>query len=90
MNDEISEGISEGIINLKLRFLLHLAEHKDMGVTSAELTKFFGVSYAYASISLSEFEKKGYLTTITTKNKREKRRVLTGKTYSLFRLIGDQ
>ena len=68
MNNEISEAITEGIINLKLRFLLHIADNRDQGVTSAELTKFFGVSYAYASISLASFEKNGYITTLTTKN----------------------
>lgn len=88
MNDELTQGIEQGIINLKLRFLLHLAEHKEDGVTSAELTKYFNVSYAYASVTLAKFEESGYVTTLITKNKREKRRILTDKAYQLFYVIG--
>ena len=88
-NEIISEAINNDLIELRLSFLICISRYKQEGITASELTKVFPVSYAHASLVLKKLEKRNYIKTIPSISKREKRRVLTDKTYTLFKIFGE-
>lgn len=88
-NPEIKEAIINDLMDLRLSFLICISAYKEEGITASELTKVFPVSYAHASLVLNRLERQDYIKTIAGISKREKRRVLTEKTYTLFKIMGE-